>query len=151
MNHCHIFLFKLNIKYAKTWTLFSNNVNTTIRKYSSRAFIWVVTPLGFVGQFRILKFSWFIVKFTLCSELLLHSCNMWWPFFIIARTSPQIRCACTARIDACAVCACASVMIFIWTAIVSSIKSFWLAIRQGGQTGSVMLEQKISEQRTGTR
>ena len=40
-------------KNYKTWTLFSNNVNTTIRQYSSRAFIWVFTPLGFVGQFRI--------------------------------------------------------------------------------------------------
>ena len=48
-----------HVKFAKTWTLFSNNVNTTIRKYSSRAFIWVVTPLGFVGHFRIEKFSWF--------------------------------------------------------------------------------------------
>ena len=57
--HCHVSLFKLNIKLAETWTVFSNNVNTTIRKYSSRAFIWVVTPLGFVGQLRIYKFSWF--------------------------------------------------------------------------------------------
>ena len=47
-----------NIKIAKTWTVFSNNVNTTIRKCSSRAFIWVVTPLGFVWQFRIWR-SWF--------------------------------------------------------------------------------------------
>ena len=37
--HCHGSVFKLNIKIAKTWTLFSNNVNTTIRKYSPRAFI----------------------------------------------------------------------------------------------------------------
>ena len=50
---CHVFLSKLHIKFAKTWTLFSDNVNTTIRKYSSRAFIWVVTSLDFVGQFRI--------------------------------------------------------------------------------------------------
>ena len=49
----------LTIKFVKTWTVLSNNVNTTIRKYSSRAFIWVVTPLGFVGQLRILTFSWF--------------------------------------------------------------------------------------------
>ena len=56
---CHDSLPKFNIKSAKTWTPFSNNVNTTIRKYSSRASIWVVTPLGFVGQFRIYKFSWF--------------------------------------------------------------------------------------------
>ena len=48
-----------NLKFAKIWTLFSNNLNTTIRKYSSSDFIWVVTPLGFVGQFRIYKFSWF--------------------------------------------------------------------------------------------
>ena len=34
-------------------------MNTSIRKYSSRAFVWVVTPLGFVGQFRISKFSAF--------------------------------------------------------------------------------------------
>ena len=37
--HCHVSLFTLNIKIAKTWTLFSNNVNTIITKYSSRAFI----------------------------------------------------------------------------------------------------------------
>ena len=47
--HCLVSLFKLNLKFAKTWTRFSSNVNTTIRKYWSRAFIWVVTPLGFVG------------------------------------------------------------------------------------------------------
>ena len=41
-------LSKLSIKIAKTSSLFSNNVNTTIRKYSLRAFIWIVTPLGFV-------------------------------------------------------------------------------------------------------
>ena len=29
-------------------TLFSNNTNITIRMYLSRAFIWVVTPLGLV-------------------------------------------------------------------------------------------------------
>ena len=55
--------FSVPIKHdicKKTWTVFSNNVNTTIRKYSSRAFIWVVTPLGFVGQFRTWSFlSWF--------------------------------------------------------------------------------------------
>ena len=46
-------LFKLKTKFAKRWILFGNNVNTTIRKYLSRAFIWVVTPSGFIGQFRI--------------------------------------------------------------------------------------------------
>ena len=45
--------FKLNIKFAKTQTLFSNNVNTAIRKYSSRAFIWVVSPLGFVQDLEV--------------------------------------------------------------------------------------------------
>ena len=48
-----LFCPELNIKFAKTWTLFYNNVNTTIRKYLSRAFIWVVTPLDFVEHFRI--------------------------------------------------------------------------------------------------
>ena len=48
----------LQVSFARKWTLFSNNTNSTIRKYS-RAFIWVVTPLGFVGQFRLFKFSWF--------------------------------------------------------------------------------------------
>ena len=38
---------------CKNVNSFSNNTNSTIRKYSTRAFIWVVTPLGFVGQFRI--------------------------------------------------------------------------------------------------
>ena len=51
--HCHVSLSKLTIKFAKTWALFCKNVNTTIRKLSSKAFIWVVTPFGFVGQFRI--------------------------------------------------------------------------------------------------
>ena len=54
--HCHISLSKLNIKITKTWTLLSNNTNSTPLGYilnSSRAFIWMVVPLGFVGQFRI--------------------------------------------------------------------------------------------------
>ena len=52
--HCHISLLTLNIKsQTKKWTLFRNNVDTTIRKYSSRAFIWVASPLDFVTQFRI--------------------------------------------------------------------------------------------------
>ena len=51
--HCHVSLSKLNIKFGKPWTLFSNNGNNTIKKYSSRAFIWVVTPSGFFGWFRI--------------------------------------------------------------------------------------------------
>ena len=53
--HCHVSLFKyLNIKFiVKIWNMFSNNINTTIRKFSSRAFIWVVTPLDFAVQFRI--------------------------------------------------------------------------------------------------
>ena len=88
-SHCHVSLFKLNIKLAKTWTLLSNNVNTTIRKYSLRAFIWVVSPQGFIGtvqdlevyiqqlgSFRV-RTLWFIdvwrsflglVKFTFGSE-----------------------------------------------------------------------------------
>ena len=37
--HCRVSLSKLNLKIAKTESMFSNNVNTTIRKYSSRAFI----------------------------------------------------------------------------------------------------------------
>ena len=57
---CHS-LSKLNIKFAKTWTLFSNNVNTTIRKYSLRAFIWVVTPSldssGFRSFLGLVKFT----------------------------------------------------------------------------------------------
>ena len=44
---------QINHKICKNITLSSNNMNSTIRKYSSRAFIWVVTPLGFVGWFRI--------------------------------------------------------------------------------------------------
>ena len=51
--HGNVSLFTLNIKFAKTWTQFSNNVNNTVRKYSSRAFIWVVTPADFAGHFRI--------------------------------------------------------------------------------------------------
>ena len=37
--HCLVSLSTINIKFAKSLILFSNNVNTTIRKYSSRAFI----------------------------------------------------------------------------------------------------------------
>ena len=48
--HYHVSLSKLNMKIARTWTVFSNNVNTTIRKCSSRAFIWVLTPLGFLDS-----------------------------------------------------------------------------------------------------
>ena len=37
--HMHANCMPKNTKIAKTLTLFSNNVDTTIRKYSSRAFI----------------------------------------------------------------------------------------------------------------
>ena len=43
-------------------------MNTTIRKYSSRAFIQVVTPLDFVGQFRIYWRFLGLVKFAFGSE-----------------------------------------------------------------------------------
>ena len=33
--HCHVSLFKLNIKFVKTWTLFSSNMNTVIRMLTS--------------------------------------------------------------------------------------------------------------------
>ena len=63
---------QINIKFAKTWTVFSNNVNITIRKYSSIAFIWVVTPYKkcrFVWQWRIYSRSFLgLVKFTFRSE-----------------------------------------------------------------------------------
>ena len=70
------FSVQIKQKITKTWTLFSNNVNTTIRKYSSRAFIWVVTPLGFVGQFVGWLLCW-IVFTVLCSDL-----TDWLPFLI---------------------------------------------------------------------
>ena len=38
----------LQFPFTRKWTLFNNNSNSTIRMYLSRAFIWVVTPLGFV-------------------------------------------------------------------------------------------------------
>ena len=42
---CHVSLFKLTIKTtAKRLTLLLNNLNATLRKCSSRAFIWVITP-----------------------------------------------------------------------------------------------------------
>ena len=50
---CSLFGVKGLKKIAKTLTLFGNNVSTTITKYSSRAIIWVVTPLDFIGQLRI--------------------------------------------------------------------------------------------------
>ena len=37
--HCCVFLSKFTVNISKTRTLSSNNVNTTIRKYSLRAFI----------------------------------------------------------------------------------------------------------------
>lgn len=40
----------------------SNNTNSSIRMYSLRDFIWMVTPLGFVWQIRIGGFL-FLVKF----------------------------------------------------------------------------------------
>ena len=67
--HCRLSLLKLNIKFPKTWNVPSNNVNTTIRKHSSRAFIWVVTPLGFDGQFRTCLRSFLgLSKFAFGSE-----------------------------------------------------------------------------------
>ena len=36
------------VSFARKWTLFSNNTNSTIRMNSSRAFICLVKPLGFV-------------------------------------------------------------------------------------------------------
>ena len=47
----------------------SNNVNTTIRKHSFRAFVWVVTPLDFIGR-PSSGFRGFLglVKFVLGSE-----------------------------------------------------------------------------------
>ena len=59
-----------NEKFAqKTWTLFCNNVNTAIRKYSSRAFIWVVTPLGLLDSSGFRGFLG-LVKWTCGSEML---------------------------------------------------------------------------------
>ena len=34
-------------KISRKWTFFSNKTNSTIRMYSSRAFIWMVTPGSF--------------------------------------------------------------------------------------------------------
>ena len=59
---CCVSLFKLNMKFAKTWTLFSNSVNTTIRKYSLRAFIeWSLLQIsldssGFRSFLGLVKF-----------------------------------------------------------------------------------------------
>ena len=38
----------LLVSFARKWTFFSNNTNSTIRMYSSWAFIWVISPFGFV-------------------------------------------------------------------------------------------------------
>ena len=65
--HCHVFLVKLNIKIAKRWTVFSNNMSTTIRKYSLRAFIWVVTPLDLLNSSGFRSFLG-LVKFAFGSE-----------------------------------------------------------------------------------
>ena len=36
--HCHVPLSKLNIKFVKTWTLFSSNMNTIIRMLTGKWF-----------------------------------------------------------------------------------------------------------------
>ena len=51
--HCGVSSSKLVLKNARKWTLSSNNTNSSSRMHSSRAFIWVVTPLGFVWLIRI--------------------------------------------------------------------------------------------------
>ena len=50
--HCHVSLFKLHKNIAKTWRLFSNNVNITITKCSLRDLLRMVTLLDFVGKTR---------------------------------------------------------------------------------------------------
>ena len=79
--HCHVPLSKLNIKFAKTWTLFSNNVNTTIRKYFA--------PLDFVGQRVFWGVYWnsplAVKKTTECSA-------QTWTRFQVTRTTVT-RCA----------------------------------------------------------
>ena len=59
------FIFKLHVqmcKCAKTRTLFNNNVNTTIRKYSSRAFIFGHT----------FRFHWTVEDFLAFSHICLR-------------------------------------------------------------------------------
>ena len=48
----NVSLFKLDTKFAKPWTLFSSNVNTTIRKHSSRASIFRSGLRYFLGLFK---------------------------------------------------------------------------------------------------
>ena len=41
----------------KPWNRFSNNTNSTIRMYSSRTFVWVVTAFGSVWHFSKFAFE----------------------------------------------------------------------------------------------
>ena len=84
-------LSKLNIKIVKTWTLFSNKVNTTIRKYSLRAFIWVVTPAslyssGFRSYLGLVKFCFLALKG------LDKNCLQAWTSVLININKPKISC-----------------------------------------------------------
>ena len=64
---CHVSLSTLNMTFAKTWTLFSDNVNAIIRKYSSRAFICDVASLDLVDSSGFRSFlGW--VKFAFGNE-----------------------------------------------------------------------------------
>ena len=46
----HISLSGLSKQLARKESLFSEDINRTIRRYSSRAFIWMATPLGFISR-----------------------------------------------------------------------------------------------------
>ena len=50
------FSSKISVKNVRKWTHFSDNTNGAFTLYSSRAFICMVTPLGFVWQIRIGNF-----------------------------------------------------------------------------------------------
>ena len=46
----HISLSGLSKQLARKESLFSEDINRTIRRYSSRTFIWMATPLGFISR-----------------------------------------------------------------------------------------------------
>ena len=48
LRHCNIWMVTPLVSFVRAWNIFSNIKNSTIRMYLSRAFIWMVTPLGFI-------------------------------------------------------------------------------------------------------
>ena len=71
--HCHVSLSKLNIKFAKTWSLFSNNVNTTI-SHQELSFEWSHLKVsldgsGFRSFLGLVKFALLVKELKYCTSI----------------------------------------------------------------------------------